>query len=112
MGQWGEYIFIQKKQYQLGGSPNITKSVTALIKDVFAANCHTYFMVTSSNDVFHVPMNLACLKNQKKHKMPVRCEGDFIDLRYMIVHKQSKEVVRPTPSIMKRLNEGNTLPIE
>lgn len=41
----------------------------------------------------------------------MRSNSQFQDLRYFIVHKATKEVVKPTSQILRRLDEGETLPI-
>ena len=36
----------------------------------------------------------------------------MLDLRYFIVHKATKEVVKPTEQILNKVNKGEALPID
>ena len=85
--------------------------MTRLIKDVFASNCHTFFMVVYNVDLFWANMNISELRGQKKVKIPLRSAEEIVDMRYMLMNRVSKEIVRPTLEQQRHVDDGNTLPI-
>lgn len=89
------------------------KIVNMFFKDVFAPNYHTFFFVSDFNELFYTSLCVEQLKQTKKLKLPLnKSNYEVLDLRYFIVHKATKEVVKPTEQIFNKVNRGEALPID
>ena len=84
------YQLIKRKQYLLLGTQNTMVEVQSIIKDVFAKNCHTFFLVTSNGYAYRLVLDMQDLRKSRKTKLNnCRIGQPVQDLRNMVVHKES-----------------------